>query len=299
MELKVGGDAMGTPRRFWWEKIKHHRLALAGIAIVLLGVLAFIFASYWFDWSWTGFLKKTLWDWLQLLIVPVVLALGAFLFNLATSRREHEIAADDQRAALLQSYLDRMSELLLTNQLRESSSSSEVRYIARARTLAALTGLDGSRKGSLIKFLYETSLINAEAGSGIINLSAANLHEADLRYTNLANADLSSTHLRRADLRYARLTNANLSETHLRGAKMSRTNLSGANLRSARLIDVDLSHARLISTDLSSADLSGANLIGADLSKAMLKSAKVTAEQLNEAKSLQGATLPDGSTHPE
>ncbi len=97
----------------------------------MLGVLAFIFASYGFRWSWTGFLNKALWDWLQLLIVPVVLAIGAFLFNLATSQREHEIAADNQRATLLQSYLDRMSELLLINQLRESNSTSEVRVICQ------------------------------------------------------------------------------------------------------------------------------------------------------------------------
>ena len=115
-----------------------------------------------------GFPHKALWNWLQLLIVP----------------GEHEMAVDDQRATLLQAYLDRMSELLLSNQLRESNSTSEVRYIARARTLTALTGLDGSRKGSLIKFLYETSLINAEAGSGIINLSAATLHEAHVGDTH-------------------------------------------------------------------------------------------------------------------
>ena len=38
---------------------------------------------------------KTLWDWMQLLIVPIVLAFGALLFNLATSRTEQKIA--DQR----------------------------------------------------------------------------------------------------------------------------------------------------------------------------------------------------------
>jgi hypothetical protein len=64
------------------------------------------------DWTWTGFVKKTLWDWMQLLIIPVVLALSALLFNFAITRNERKIAIDNQQENLLQSYLDRMSELL-------------------------------------------------------------------------------------------------------------------------------------------------------------------------------------------
>jgi Pentapeptide repeats (8 copies) len=59
----------------------------------------------------------------------------------------------------------------------------------------------------------------------------------------------------------------------------------------------------LNSADLSGADLSGVNLSGADLSGANLndtnlRGALVTQEQLDRAKSLQGATMPDGSIHP-
>ena len=34
-------------------------------------------------WERTGFGDKTAWDWMELLIVPVVLAVGALLFNLS------------------------------------------------------------------------------------------------------------------------------------------------------------------------------------------------------------------------
>jgi hypothetical protein len=53
-------------------------------AVVLLVTVAFIFAGYWFGFSWTGFSNKTLWDWLQLLgvlAIPVVVALGAAWFT--------------------------------------------------------------------------------------------------------------------------------------------------------------------------------------------------------------------------
>jgi serine/threonine-protein kinase len=51
--------------------------------------------------------------------------------------------------------------------------------------------------------------------------------------------------------------------------------------------------AGLVVANLSEADLNGANLIRADL-----RGAKVTDEQLSRAKSLKGAIMPDGSTHP-
>ena len=57
----------------------------------------------------------------------------------------------------------------------------------------------------------------------------------------------------------------------------------------------DLREAQLIETDLS-----GADLLRADLGYARLDGAKgVTEEQLKEqAKTLEGATMPDGSKHP-
>src|SRR6266566_4807835 len=164
---------------------------------------------------------KTLWDWMQLLIIPVVLAVAAFLFNMATNRTEQnitaqrykndqeiaaqrykndqEIAADKQREDLLQTYLDRMSELLLNNHLRSSDPKKEVRYIARARTLTVLSRLDANRKKSLLQFLYESDLINATTGS-IVRLENADLSGVDLSDASLSFADLSGADLSGANL---------------------------------------------------------------------------------------------------
>ncbi len=35
-------------------------------------------------------MNKTLWDWLQLLIIPAVLAVGGYIINLTISRSEQE-----------------------------------------------------------------------------------------------------------------------------------------------------------------------------------------------------------------
>src|SRR5258706_9385623 len=120
----------------------------------------------------TGFETKTLWDWMQLLIIPLFLAGGAFLLNRSEketerqraedrARLEREIAIDRQQEAAFQSYLDRMADLLLKENLR-TTEVEEVRKVARTRTLTVLRGLDPTRKGLLLNFLYEAELISKE-----------------------------------------------------------------------------------------------------------------------------------------
>jgi hypothetical protein len=72
----------------------------------------------------------------------------------------------------------------------------------------------------------------------------------------------------------------------------------------ARLIRVNNRHVRLNRANLSEADLSGADfrdadLGGANLSEADLTNAKISEEQLRQAKSLKGATMPNGQKYEE
>src|ERR1700686_232324 len=135
---------MRVGQRHWW--------VIFGSCLLLC--VGFILAAYRFSWSATGFLNKTVWDWLQLLIVPLVLAVVALLFQVANIRAERQItneryqkdqqiakqryeqdqqiALDKQREDLLQAYLDRISELLLEKDLR-TSPLEEVRNVARVR----------------------------------------------------------------------------------------------------------------------------------------------------------------------
>ncbi len=235
---------------------------------MLFALLAFIFAAYRFGWAGTGFLNKTLWDWLQLLIIPVVLATVALLFNRANSRTEQQIALDKQREELFQTYLDRMSDLLLKEGLRSSALNAEVRNVARVRTITILFQLDARRIEFVFAFLRESGLMSATSTVSVVSLSEANLRRVNLSRANLYRADFRNVILFRADLRDANLIEANLSQAILRKA-----NLSQAQLREA-------------------------DLTGADLSLANLRGAEVTPEQLETVGSLQGAIMPDGSQHP-
>ena len=77
----------------------------------------------------------------------------------------------------------------------------------------------------------------------------------------------------------------------------SKVELLGANLSEADLSDVNLSGANLFRADLRGANLMEAVLGKADLRGAYLIGAKVTNEQIAQAKSLEGATMPDGTKH--
>ncbi|MFL5655307.1 MAG: hypothetical protein ACJ8CB_14165 [Ktedonobacteraceae bacterium] len=96
---------MGARLRSGWQKIKQHRVAIAVVAIVFAVVIVLIIAGYWFDWlGFKGYDKvsiatettstpqkvtktvehqpgKTLWDWMELLIIPIMFAIAGFWLN--------------------------------------------------------------------------------------------------------------------------------------------------------------------------------------------------------------------------
>jgi hypothetical protein len=178
-------------------------------------------------WARTGFGDKTLWDWLQLLIVPLVLVGIGLLFEMQQAERQQRLeeqqqALEDRRAEAerelaeqraqdeaLQAYLDQMGSLLLEKDLRASEEDSEVRTLARARTLTVLGRLDPSRKADVMRFLVEAELVQrVEGGRGpIIRLVGADLSGADLGALSGFRPSADSR-LLRADLRGAYLRGA-------------------------------------------------------------------------------------------
>jgi uncharacterized protein YjbI with pentapeptide repeats len=255
-------------KRLWGQNITN-KIPIILAVVFLIAVIGGYSGSWYF--SWTGLADytkppgvtdrgKTLWDWLELLIIPAVLAGGAMWFSRAEHEAERRIADDRLREAALQGYLDKMTELLLEKELRTSKEEDEVRAVARARTLTALRQLDGARKGTLLRFLYEADLINKDGA--IIGLHLADLSGARLSGADLHMADLSRTNLGGADLRGTHLLGADLNEADLSEADLNWANLSGANLSEA-----DLRGAFLFRIKLSGATLSGAKLRGAALGK--------------------------------
>ncbi|HEX9987370.1 MAG TPA: pentapeptide repeat-containing protein [Chloroflexia bacterium] len=271
---------------------------------------------------------KTLWDWLDLLVVPAVLVIGGIAFswaernsnNAIADRRivedrkiaeeqrsedrrieaeriaeEHRLQDDRIRDALLREYLDRMSDLLITHKLGSSNEGDPERLVARARTVTILNALgqDGARKGNIVRFLYEAKLLNK--ANPIVNLQGADLRHAGLIGANLSEANLNVTNLIEADFRGAKLNRADLSGADLSGAKLNRADLSGADLsgaflENAKLNWADLSGANLKWTSLNGANLSRGKLSGVDLSGTDLSGADLSGVDLSGV-DLKGAYL--------
>jgi|SRR5215207_6765788 len=247
---------------------------------IVLGLLVAIGYSY----------GVTLWDWIKLLIVPAAIAGAGYWFNTQQREREQRIASDRAQDEALQAYLDKMSELLLDNQLqKEGDPYHETRVTARAQTLAVLGRLHKDRKRIVLIFLREARLISRyitfdERRNVLYHAHSVGLGDADLR---------------NADLKAARLTNPfrggpiSLRRAMLEGASLSQANLAGADLR-----DADLTDTNLIDVELSGTDLTNADLTNADLTNATLRGAQgVTEQQLALCKSLEGATMPNGQKY--
>jgi uncharacterized protein YjbI with pentapeptide repeats len=298
------------------------------VLVVVLGILTLIGQPF----------DVTLWNWLKLLIVPVVLAVGGYLFTRSENRATQAAAERRAQDEALQGYLDHIGQLLLDKDrpLRQSKERDEVRTLARAQTLSVLPRLDGVRKATVVRFLYESGLI--EKGRAVLDLSGADLARSEMSQANLSGANLSRANLNQASLHKANLSAANLSEANLLGARLGSTvaenpgdlgrvsrsghrvleganlsgadltmaSLHGADLNSTKLNNADLSNAKLYRANLNRADLSGADLRGSDLSRANLLNADLSNADLSGAfltqarlvgTNLIGATLIGADLH--
>jgi hypothetical protein len=225
---------------------------LTNILPLLVGVSLLIWLGY--NVSWTGFgssfdsenknvSAKTLWDWLDLLIVPAILALGAWLLDGSRKASEDRLEADRQRQKILDDYVEHMTKLLIE---RTDRNAGLVQIAARSRTLVALRVLDGGRKAQVLQLLYEAGFIGRPNP-----------------FVNLIGADFSD----------AQLDKALLEKAQIRGAYFNHASFRGANLTQADLIGCDFGQA----------DFTGAITHETVFRQAMLQNAVITKAQREAA----------------
>ena len=157
---------------------------------------------------------KSVWDWLDLVIAPALVALLAGFIALISSRMEtkifekqneifkqqNTIAEDKNQRDLLIKYLDDVSTFIENYyDLEIMPEEKDIKtLIVRARTLTLLKALDSQRKGELINFLSNSRLITtdfAKKKKPIISLNNANIRGAYLSLVNLRGADLVRVNL--------------------------------------------------------------------------------------------------------
>jgi uncharacterized protein YjbI with pentapeptide repeats len=166
---------------------------------------------------------------------------------------------DRVREQALQGFMNRSAALRA--ELYEHSLRPQAAAWVRAEALALLPALDGARKGRIVRFLYELSLIGRFDPSTqrptlpVVKLDGADLRDLELSHASLGGVYLVACFLDRANFAGAFLGGANLGASDLPGANLTHANLTGANLYLC--------------------DLRGADLSGADLTEA-----RITPEQL-------------------
>lgn len=266
---------------------------------------------------------KTLWDWVNLLLAPlvVVIIMIVALQTLAAREQANATALEEQAAlldevvaetGLLQSYIDEMSALMgnddfpslvarplcLTPMVMrgesaevesvEDMTSAESVTVGRDSTAAAYDELTDERLASLIRYTSNNQLFDLYFDCELESLT---LTDADLSGVNFANvdlteADLSGSQFHRADLSLATLTSADLS-----GAEFFTATLDRANMQMADLSGASIS----TSSTLTGADLSNSDLSNATITLATLRDVNLAFANLNgatiELSNLRGVDL--------
>ncbi len=302
----------------------HHPLRLLGTVIVLAAIATFVnwivsTAGAGFDEQIVGegdTRRRTLWDWLDLLLIPFVLGASAFLFNIALQRRqtqlareenekdrelarvenetERDVARNRSQEETLRHYMDTMQRLMLDrgDDSLKHGADARLRNVARARTLAVIRALSGSasRIDQVIRFLVESYLLDVvDADANQVPEAAVTLQDADFDSIDLSHVGLPTVNLRGADLH-----NAHMEDAILTQANLTLANLIGADLSDAFLENVHFEGALLIGARFDRADMKGAILTDANLRYAKLRSARnVTRDQLNSAIVDETTELPD------
>jgi plasmid stability protein len=141
---------------------------------------------------------KTLWDWMQLLVIPAMLAVVSLWFSY--SNRQSDMATAEQRLQeeKLNAYLAKMEGYILDWDLLSSKDQEDpaIVQLAQVQTATALRSMDKERRDLVFQFLHDSELI----------------------YFVLANASLADIDLNGADLSEAYLVGANLTRTWPAGA---------------------------------------------------------------------------------
>ena len=129
-----------------------------------------------------GFRGKTLWDWLQLLIVPAILIGVTFAWSFTQTRSDNaredrriaaaRAAAEEARQdATFQGYLNQMSGLMLHEKLLSSKGGRCCGQGGRGKRTVTpphrrSRRLDGERRAEVLRFLIEARLVDDQGSPG-------------------------------------------------------------------------------------------------------------------------------------
>jgi len=120
---------------------------------------------------------KTLWDWMQLLIIPIMLLTIGRWYSNVTRESDLAIADEQLQKQKLANYLNKMEDYMLNRGLREAKDQddSSIVYMAQIQSIAALRSVDTKRQELILQFLYDVGLSDIFAGASMDNIDLSHL----------------------------------------------------------------------------------------------------------------------------
>ncbi|MEO1389012.1 MAG: pentapeptide repeat-containing protein [Cyanobacteria bacterium J06634_6] len=348
---------------------KKKALVSVGIAIVLGGIL---WASYlrivhhqgWADWTGFGAYTlpssndyrpaKTLWDWLQLLVAPLVISFFLWSLNTNEKRREtrdnverekidkklreqkeendrnientrraieYNVRRDSLNEQRLQTYIDKISELILEKGLLDGQileNKVDMKRIVQVRTISLLNGLNTERKEYLLNYLYMAGLIGNPKMLQILISKGMDDLQSRIRLAyqypvvSLLNTDFRQVQMHGKSFQYASLMGVRFNASRFissvfDNACLSTSDFSGATLAGCFFRETIANLAIFKDSECQDSDFTKAHLEGADFTDASLDRAifdgahlvnsKILWQQLEQAESWNGAIMPNGEIY--
>jgi hypothetical protein len=259
------------------------------VALLLCLVIAIILVAiggYIYKWGWTGFADKTLWDWMKLLIVPIILALGGLLFTqmerLNSARAQ---ALDRERLEV-----DREQTQIQLSLTRESLEAD------RQQTQAQLRLTEQGQITQRFTQAIEQLGATGDTGAKKLEIRLGGIYALERIARDSPERDYSSvTEVLTAYVR----ENTPEAPGPRRPPADIQAILDVLSRAQFRVPEEYRTRLDLHEANLQGANLQGANLLGANLLGASVRGAKgITNEELEQqAASLAGATMPNGQRH--
>lgn len=223
--------------------------------------------------SWMGFVDvndnqniKTLWDWLDLLIVPVSIGVVGWIYKEYEKSKEERRIKEDKYNDILDSYFKNISDLILNSNLTKNKKNKKSKKIARTRTIIALEELDGERKGQILQFLRETKLLKK------IDILGANFSEGDFEGLVLRNQIIKGVNFK----------NSNFDNSYLDGTQFISCDLDSCSFSNSSLKNVDFNYSKLNNSTIRNTDVTTVKFEGAELNNVDLRSTNILPSQFKE-----------------
>jgi uncharacterized protein YjbI with pentapeptide repeats len=249
------------------------------VGLILTAVLIFVLSQL-SRYEWSGFQNKRGWDWLALLIVPIVLAVAVnFVQNDAAERQKVSDLSRSQQQLMLE-YFKNVKDIVLKEkkdmelnqegsnpnmQINQENLSPQAKKLIASFTKVLVPNINGVQKRQVIDFLYDLGMIKCEGEpqDGVSRVQSC----GEVRYSSSKNnqkfsdnlINLSEVNFENVDLREMQLPNLYLPKVNLNGANFTKSNLDGADLTDSSLNKANFDWASLRNASFVSPNISSNN----------------------------------------